>query len=199
MTRAIVEEPPLTVREGGIIREGYNAEADQLRHAKTEGKTWLADLEAKERDKTGIKNLKVKFNKVFGYYIEVSNAYKGQVPADYVRKQTVANAERYITAELKDLEHKILTAKDRLTALEYQLFQALREAAEPAALEGLQEIPITVDSAMAQQVPVPFPAKEQETELCSNEKSRRELGLSYMTLAEGMGRTYRAFRSVFAP
>ena len=78
-------------------------------------------------------------------------------------------------------------------------FQALREAAEPAVLEGLQEIPITVDSAMAQQVPVPFPAKEQETELCSNEKSRRELGLSYMTLAEGMGRTYRAFRSVFAP
>ena len=125
--RAIVADPPFSVREGGFIAEGYSQEVDELRRAHTSGADFAVELEARERERTGIRNLKVKFNKVFGYYIEVSNAYKGQVPADYVRKQTVANAERYITAELKDLEHKILTAKDRLTALEYQLFQALRE------------------------------------------------------------------------
>ena len=125
--RAIVADPPFSVREGGFIAEGYSGEVDELRRSHTSGADFAVELEARERERTGIRNLKVKFNKVFGYYIEVSNAYKGQVPADYVRKQTVANAERYITAELKDLEHKILTAKDRLTALEYQLFQALRE------------------------------------------------------------------------
>ena len=124
---SIVEEPPLAVKEGGIIREGYNAEADQLRHAKTEGKTWLADLEAKERDKTGIKNLKVKFNKVFGYYFEVTNSFKNLVPEYFIRKQTLANAERYTTDQLKELEDIILGAEDKLFSLEYDLFCQIRD------------------------------------------------------------------------
>ncbi len=124
---SIVEEPPLAVKEGGIIREGYNAEADQLRHAKTEGKTWLADLEAKERDKTGIKNLKVKFNKVFGYYFEVTNSFKNMVPEYFIRKQTLANAERYTTDQLKELEDIILGAEDKLFSLEYDLFCQIRD------------------------------------------------------------------------
>lgn len=102
--RAIVEEPPIVTREGGMIKEGYNEEADKLRHAKTEGKTWLAELEARERDKTGIKNLKIKYNKVFGYYFEVTNSFKDLVPDYFIRKQTLANAERYTTDELKNLE-----------------------------------------------------------------------------------------------
>ena len=99
---AIDEEPPLTVREGGILKEGYNEEVDRLRKAKTDGKSWLADLESKEREKTGIKNLKIKYNKVFGYYLEVTNSYKDLVPDYYMRKQTLTNAERYITPELKE-------------------------------------------------------------------------------------------------
>ena len=102
ISRAIVEEPPITVREGGMIKDGYNEEADRLRHAKTEGKTWLAELEARERDSTGIKNLKVKYNKVFGYYFEVTNSFKDLVPEYFIRKQTLTNAERYTTDELKN-------------------------------------------------------------------------------------------------
>ncbi len=98
---SIVEEPPLSVRDGGLIKDGYNEEADQYRHAKAEGKTWLAELEAKEREKTGIRNLKIKYNKIFGYYLEVTNSYKNLVPDYFTRKQTLANAERYITPELK--------------------------------------------------------------------------------------------------
>ena len=125
--RAIVEEPPIVTREGGMIREGYNEEADKLRHAKTEGKTWLAELEARERDKTGIKNLKIKYNKVFGYYFEVTNSFKDLVPDYFIRKQTLANAERYTTDELKNLEDIILGAEDKLFSLEYDLFCEVRD------------------------------------------------------------------------
>ncbi len=119
---AIDEEPPISVRDGGMIKTGYHEEVDRLRSAKTEGRTWLAELEAKERDKTGIKNLKVKYNKVFGYYLEVTNSYKDLVPDYYIRKQTLANAERYYTPELKELENTILGAEEKLTALEYDLY-----------------------------------------------------------------------------
>ena len=123
---SIMEEPPISVREGGLIKDGYNENVDKYRHAKTEGKTWLAELEAKEREKTGIKNLKIKFNKVFGYYLEVTNSYKDLVPDYFTRKQTLANAERYITPELKELEDMILGAEDKLINLEYDLFCEVR-------------------------------------------------------------------------
>ena len=125
--RSILEEPPITVHDGEIIKEGYNEEVDKLRHAKTEGKTWLAQLEAKERDKTGIKNLRIRYNKVFGYYLEVTKSYQSLVPDYYTRKQTLANAERYITPELKELEDMILGAEDRLIGLEYELFREVRD------------------------------------------------------------------------
>ena len=124
---AIDEEPPITVHEGGILKEGYHKEVDRLRKAKTEGKSWLAELEAKEREKTGIKNLKIKYNKVFGYYLEVTNSYKDLVPDYFTRKQTLANAERYITPELKELEDMILGAEDKLVSLEYELFREVRD------------------------------------------------------------------------
>ena len=124
---AIVEEPPITVREGGIIKDGYNQEADKLRQAKTEGKNWLAELEAREKEKTGIKTLKVKFNKVFGYYFEVTNSFKGQVPDYYIRKQTLTNAERFTTDELKQLEDIIMGAEEKLVSLEYDLFCEVRD------------------------------------------------------------------------
>ncbi|HEX3076402.1 MAG TPA: DNA mismatch repair protein MutS [Lachnospiraceae bacterium] len=124
---SITDEPPIAVKEGGIIKEGYSEEVDQLRRAKTEGKTWLADLESKEREQTGIKNLKIKFNKVFGYYLEVTNSYQGLVPDNWTRKQTLANAERYTTPELKELEDMILGAEDKLFNLEYNLFNEVRD------------------------------------------------------------------------
>lgn len=123
---AICEEPPISARDGGILKDGYHEEVDRLRKAKTDGKKWLAELEAKERERTGIKNLKVKYNKVFGYYLEVTNSYKDLVPEDYQRKQTLANAERFFTPELKELEDTILGAEDKLIALEYELFRQLR-------------------------------------------------------------------------
>ena len=123
----IVDEPPITVREGGIIRKGANSEADRLRDIMEGGSGTIAAIEASEREKTGIRTLKVGFNRVFGYYIEVSKSFMDQVPETYIRKQTLANCERYITQELKELENQVLTAKDRLTALEYQIFTALRE------------------------------------------------------------------------
>lgn len=126
--RAIVEEPPISVRDGGIIRDGYDEEADKLRHAKTEGKTWLAELETRERDKTGIKSLKIKYNKVFGYYFEVTNSFKDLVPEYFIRKQTMANAERYTTDELKELEDIIMGAEDKLFSLEYDLFCQVRDS-----------------------------------------------------------------------
>ncbi len=124
---AIVDEPPISVREGGMIREGFHEETDRLRNAKTEGKTWLAELEVKEREKTGIKNLKIKFNKVFGYYFEVTNSFKDLVPDYFIRKQTLVNAERFTTPELKELEDVILGAEDKLVSLEYELFCQVRD------------------------------------------------------------------------
>lgn len=127
LSQAIEDDPPISVRDGGIIKDGFSEEADKLRHAKTEGKSWLADLEAKEREKTGIKNLKIKFNKVFGYYFEVTNSFRDLVPDYFIRKQTLTNAERYMTEELKNLEEMILGAEDKLFALEYELFCQVRD------------------------------------------------------------------------
>ncbi len=125
---AIEDEPPFAMKEGGIIKDGYNETVDKYRNAKKEGKQWLSELEASEREKTGIRTLKVKFNKVFGYYIEVTNSFKDQVPDYYTRKQTLTNAERFITPKLKELEDMILGAEDRLYALEYELFCKVRDA-----------------------------------------------------------------------
>lgn len=124
---AVEEEPPVTIREGKLIREGYHEEVDRLRNASRDGKSWLADLEEKERERTGIKNLKIKYNKVFGYYLEVTNSYLSLVPEDYMRKQTMSNGERFITPELKEMENTILGAEEKLIALEYELFITLRE------------------------------------------------------------------------
>ena len=123
----IVDDPPLTLREGGIIRKGADPDADRLRDIMEGGSGTIAAIEASERKKTGIRTLKVGFNRVFGYYIEVSRSFLSQVPPEYIRKQTLANCERYITQELKDLENQVLTARDRLTALEYQIFTRLRQ------------------------------------------------------------------------
>ncbi|MCM1158933.1 MAG: DNA mismatch repair protein MutS [Clostridium sp.] len=124
---AIVDEPPILVKEGGIIRDGYDETVDMLKRAKSDGKSWLIDLETKEREATGIKNLKIKFNKVFGYYFDVTNSYKDLVPEHFIRKQTLANSERYSSDELEDIAGKILGAEDRLYGLEYDLFVKLRD------------------------------------------------------------------------
>ena len=123
---AICDDPPFSVREGGFIRDGYDLEIDRLREILTGGKGIITDMEAKEKEKTGIRTLRIGYNKVFGYYIEVSKSFADKVPEGYIRKQTTVNGERYITQELKDLEHTILTANERSVALEYELFQSLR-------------------------------------------------------------------------
>ncbi len=127
LERSIAEDPPATVRDGGIIRDGYNPEVDKLRKIRSEGKSWLAELEAEERENTGIKSLKIGYNKVFGYYLEVTRANFNLVPSHFIRKQTLANAERYITPKLKELEDQILSAGDRLVQLEYSIFSEIRE------------------------------------------------------------------------
>ena len=127
ITDSIDEDAPLTVREGGMIKDGYNEEIDKLRSAKTDGKKWLAGLLEEEKEKTGIKNLKIKYNKVFGYYLEVTNSFKDLVPEDWMRKQTLANAERYTTPKLKELEDTILGAEDKLYTLEYNVFCEVRD------------------------------------------------------------------------
>ena len=126
---AIVDEPPLTVREGDMIRPGYDDQLDELRRAATEGKTWIAELQQQEQEATGIRSLKVRFNKVFGYYIEVSKTNLERVPENYIRKQTLTNAERFITPELKEMEDKVLGAEEKAQALEYELFLRVKEAA----------------------------------------------------------------------
>ena len=125
---SIIEEPPIAIKEGGLIKEGFDENIDKLRHAKTEGKNWLAKLEEEDRERTGIKNLRIKYNKVFGYYFEVTNSYKDLVPEDYIRKQTLANAERYTTPKLKELEDTILNAEDKLYTLEYDMFCKIRDS-----------------------------------------------------------------------
>ncbi len=124
---AIVDEPPVSIKDGGLIKDGYSEEVDRLRQAKTEGKNWLAALESEERERTGIKNLRIKYNKVFGYYIEVTNSFKDMVPDDYIRKQTLTNAERYTLPKLKELEDVIMGAEDKLFSLEYELFSDVRD------------------------------------------------------------------------
>ncbi len=135
---SIQDEPPVATREGGIIREGFDETIDNLRHAKTEGKDWLAKLEEEDRERTGIKNLRIRYNKVFGYYYEVTNSYKSMVPEDYIRKQTLANAERYTNARLKELEDMILNAEDKLFTLEYDLFCQIRDSIA-AQMERIQK------------------------------------------------------------
>ena len=125
--KSIVEDPPMTIKDGGIIKLGYDEEIDKLKTAQTEGKTWLVQLEAEEKEKTGIKNLKIGFNKVFGYFIEVTKSYLDQVPDRFIRKQTLTNAERYITEDLKNLENQILGAEEKVINLEYNAFVEIRE------------------------------------------------------------------------
>ena len=139
LEEAIVEEPPVSIKEGGIFKQGYRDEIDELRLAKTECKTWLADLESKEREKTGIKGLKIKYNKVFDYYFEVTNSFKSLVPDYFIRKQTLVNAERFTTDELNTLSGKILGAEDKLYALEYDCYVELREKLA-AALVRVQKM-----------------------------------------------------------
>ena len=144
---SIREDPPIAMKEGNIIRDGYSEEVDNLRRAKSDGKDWLAKLENEEREKTGIKNLRIKYNKVFGYYLEVTNSYKDQVPDYYTRKQTLANAERYITPELKELEDMILGAEDKLYALEYEIYTEVREkvASETERIQATAKAVATLD------------------------------------------------------
>ena len=127
LERSINDDPPILIREGGIFKDGYLEEIDTLKSAKTDGKTWLAELEEREKQKTGIKNLRIKFNKVFGYYFEVTNSYKDLVPEYFIRKQTLANSERYTTEELDNLASSILGSEDKLYALEYETYVALRD------------------------------------------------------------------------
>ncbi len=145
--KAIVDDPPMTVKEGGIIKLGYHEEIDKLKTATTEGKNWIIQLEAKEKEKTGIKNLKVGFNKVFGYYLEVTKSYLNQVPDYFVRKQTLTNAERYITEDLKKLENDILGAEEKVVNLEYEEFTKVREeiASNIKRLQKTSEIVSTLD------------------------------------------------------
>ncbi len=162
IARGIVDEPPFSVREGGLIRPGYHPDVDQLRELLTDTKGVIAKLEAAEKEKTGIKSLKVGFNKVFGYYIEVSKSYYDQVPPEYIRKQTLVNCERYITQELKDMEHTILSAQDRVVALEYQLFCQIRDQAAAQA-PRVQEIAAAVAQA---DVLASFAAVAAENDYC---------------------------------
>ena len=138
INKTIVEEPPISVKEGGLIKKGYNSEIDQLKKATTEGKNWIIQLEVREREQTGIKGLKVGFNKVFGYYIEVTKSNMSLVPDRYIRKQTLTNGERYITEELKNLENQILGAEEKVVNLEYNVFVEVRDKIE-AQVERLQK------------------------------------------------------------
>jgi len=126
INNSVNDDPPITVREGGIIKSGYSEQVDTLRKAKTEGKNWLAELETREKEKTGIKNMRIKFNRVFGYYFEVTNSFRDQVPDYFIRKQTLTNAERFTSEELRKLEESILGAEDKLLSLEYDLFAEVR-------------------------------------------------------------------------
>jgi DNA mismatch repair protein MutS len=127
IARAIVDDPPATLKDGGVIRDGFHAELDAIRRAQREGKQWIAELEMRERERTGIPSLKVGYNAVFGYYIEVSKPHLSKVPANYLRKQTTANGERFITPELKEMEAQITGAEERALILEQELFSMVRE------------------------------------------------------------------------
>ena len=145
--KSIIEEPGITITEGNIIKKGYNEEVDKLKEASTNGKVWLVELEAKEKEETGIKNLKVGFNKVFGYYIEVTKSNLNLVPERYIRKQTLTNGERFITEELKELEDTILGSEGKLVDLEYKLFLEIREkiSKEIPRIQRTAEVVSTLD------------------------------------------------------
>ena len=153
--RALADDPPILLKEGGLIRAGYHAPLEELRAASVEGQEWLADLQRREQERTGIRSLKVRYNQVFGYYIEISTANLGAVPADYTRKQTLANAERFVTPELKSMESKILGAQERSRQLEYELFLDLRSAAVPHlrtiqdTARALHEIDVLLELGLA--------------------------------------------------
>ena len=146
IAETICDEPPFSVREGDLIRDGFDPEVDRLRHILKSGKGVIPEMEARERERTGIRTLKIKYNKVFGYTIEISNSYKGQVPDAYVRKQTLAGAERYVTQELKELENSILTASERVVALEYELFTRLRQEISAASARVLKTAGAVADA-----------------------------------------------------
>lgn len=165
LSRALADEPPLAVKDGGLIRDGFHGTLDELRAASTQGKEWLAQLQAREIERTGIKSLKVRFNQVFGYYIEISRSNLGHVPSDYTRKQTMANGERFITPELKDMESKILGAEERGRALEYEIFIELRQA----AVARMAEIQATARAVAAVDILIGWAALAQEHDYCRPE------------------------------
>ena len=149
--KAIVEEPPITIKEGGIIKQGYNSEVDEYKKAGIEGKNWLIELESKEKELTGIKNLKIGFNKIFGYFIEITKSNLNMVPERFVRKQTLANCERYITEELSEIEGKILGAEEKIVDLEYNLFIEIRNeiAKNIKRLQMSANIIATIDTLLS--------------------------------------------------
>jgi len=162
ISRAIEDDPPFSIREGGFIKAGYSEDVDYLRGLMTNGKGMVASIEAKEKERTGIKSLKVGFNKIFGYYIEVSKSNYDLVPEDYIRKQTLVNCERFITQELKDMEHTILSAQDKIVALEYELFCAVREK----AAERVREIQSSAQAVAALDVLVSFASVAAQNNYC---------------------------------
>ncbi|MBO5230165.1 MAG: DNA mismatch repair protein MutS [Clostridia bacterium] len=159
---AIVDEPPFSVREGGMIKDGFNAELDELRDIVNNGKGYIADIQLREQERTGIKKLKIGYNRVFGYYIEVLNSYKELVPEDYIRKQTLTNCERYITQELKELESKVLGAQERIVRLEYEIFDSVRKK----AAEHLYEIQKTAAAVAATDVLCSYARVASENNYC---------------------------------
>ncbi len=159
---SIVDEPPFSVREGGMVKDGFNEELDSLRDIVNNGKGYIADIQLREQEKTGIKKLKIGYNRVFGYYIEVSNSYKELVPEEYIRKQTLANCERYITQELKELESKVLGAQERIVRLEYEIFDSVRKK----TAEHLYEIQKTASSVAAIDVLVSYARVASENNYC---------------------------------
>ncbi len=159
---AITEEPPFSVREGGMIKDGFNSEIDELRDIVNNGKGYIADIQLREQEKTGIKKLKIGYNRVFGYYIEVSNSFKELVPEDYIRKQTLANCERYITQELKELESKVLGAQEKIVRLEYEVFDSVRKK----AAEYLFEIQKTAAAVAAVDVICSYARVAAENNFC---------------------------------
>ncbi len=159
---SIAEEPPFSVREGGMIKDGFNAELDELRDIVANGKGYIADIQIREQEKTGIKKLKIGYNRVFGYYIEVSNSFKELVPDEYIRKQTLANCERYITQELKELESKVLGAQERIVRLEYEIFDSVRKK----TAERLYEIQKTASAVAALDVLCSFARVAAENNYC---------------------------------
>ena len=165
--RAIVDEPPFSVREGEMIKDGFNEELDSLRDIVRNGKGYIADIQKREQEKTGIKKLKIGYNRVFGYYIEVSNAFKELVPDDYIRKQTLTNCERFITQELKDLESKVLGAQERIVRLEFEVFDSVRKK----AAEHLYEIQRTASAVAALDVICSFAKVASENNYCCPEMS----------------------------